>query len=66
MLIRKLRENDAKALWKLRMYALETDPISFGDRRRSFERLLLMSMLCGSTQGTHRILSLAHSIGKSW
>jgi ribosomal protein S18 acetylase RimI-like enzyme len=31
MLIRKLTANDAEALWKLRLYALETDPISFGE-----------------------------------
>jgi len=30
MNIRKLTENDAESLWKLRLYALETDPISFG------------------------------------
>jgi ribosomal protein S18 acetylase RimI-like enzyme len=31
MIIRKLTENDAESLWKLRLYALETDPISFGE-----------------------------------
>ena len=30
-LIRKLTENDAESLWKLRLYALQTDPNSFGE-----------------------------------
>jgi len=30
MIIRKLTEADAESLWKLRLYALETDPASFG------------------------------------
>jgi hypothetical protein len=29
--IRKLTESDAEALWRLRLYALETDAISFGE-----------------------------------
>jgi len=31
MIIRKLTEDDAESLWKLRLYALETDPASFGE-----------------------------------
>jgi RimJ/RimL family protein N-acetyltransferase len=29
--IRRLTESDAEVLWRLRLYALETDPISFGE-----------------------------------
>jgi ribosomal protein S18 acetylase RimI-like enzyme len=31
MIIRKLTEDDVESLWKLRLYALETDPASFGE-----------------------------------
>jgi ribosomal protein S18 acetylase RimI-like enzyme len=38
MIIRKLTENDATSLWKLRLYALETDPISFGESPEELQK----------------------------
>jgi RimJ/RimL family protein N-acetyltransferase len=38
-LIRKLTENDAELLWKLRLYALETDPISFGEAPEELQKM---------------------------
>jgi ribosomal protein S18 acetylase RimI-like enzyme len=37
--IRKLTENDAEALWRLRLYALETDPISFGESPEELRKM---------------------------
>jgi RimJ/RimL family protein N-acetyltransferase len=36
--IRKLIENDAEALWRLRLYALETDPVSFAESPEELKR----------------------------
>jgi ribosomal protein S18 acetylase RimI-like enzyme len=38
MNIRKLTESDAESLWKLRLYALEMDPISFGESPEELQR----------------------------
>src|SRR5258708_17782401 len=38
MNIRKLTENDAEALWRLRLNALETDPVSFAESPEELER----------------------------
>jgi ribosomal protein S18 acetylase RimI-like enzyme len=37
--IRQLTENDAEALWRLRLYALETDPISFGEAPQELRKM---------------------------
>lgn len=39
MNIRQLTENDAEALWRLRLYALETDPISFGEAPEELQKM---------------------------
>ena len=39
MNIRRLTENDAEALWRLRLYALETDPISFGEAPEELQKM---------------------------
>jgi RimJ/RimL family protein N-acetyltransferase len=36
--IRKLTENDAEALWQLRMHALESDPVSFAESPEELRR----------------------------
>lgn len=38
MKIRKLTENDAEALWRLRLQALETDPVSFAESPEELKR----------------------------
>jgi len=38
MNIRKLTENDAEALWRLRLHALETDPVSFAESPEELKR----------------------------
>jgi ribosomal protein S18 acetylase RimI-like enzyme len=37
--MRILTERDAEALWKLRLYALETDPISFGESPEELRKM---------------------------
>jgi ribosomal protein S18 acetylase RimI-like enzyme len=37
--IRKLTETDAAALWKLRMQALETDPVAFAESPEEHKRI---------------------------
>jgi ribosomal protein S18 acetylase RimI-like enzyme len=37
--IRQLKENDAEALWRLRLSALETDPISFGEAPEELRKM---------------------------
>jgi ribosomal protein S18 acetylase RimI-like enzyme len=39
MIIRKLTEHDAESLWKLRLFALETDPISFGEAPEELRKI---------------------------
>jgi ribosomal protein S18 acetylase RimI-like enzyme len=39
MIIRKLSEQDAESLWKLRLFALETDPISFGEAPEELRKM---------------------------
>jgi len=39
MIIRKVTENDAESLWKLRLFALETDPISFGEAPEELRKM---------------------------
>jgi RimJ/RimL family protein N-acetyltransferase len=39
MIIRKLMEQDAASLWKLRLFALETDPISFGEAPEELRKM---------------------------
>jgi len=38
MSVRKLTESDAEALWRLRLHALETDPVSFAESPEELKR----------------------------